>query len=35
MSQPGDITLLLHQWSHGQAAVTEDLFELVYPIFAR
>lgn len=31
MSDPGDITLLLHEWSHGKPSATEELFELVYP----
>jgi RNA polymerase sigma factor (TIGR02999 family) len=31
MPEPGDITLLLHEWSLGEPAATEELFELVYP----
>jgi len=31
MPGPGDITLLLHEWSAGQSEVAETLFELVYP----
>ena len=29
--EPGTITLLLHEWSAGEPAATEALFELVYP----
>jgi RNA polymerase sigma factor (TIGR02999 family) len=29
--QPGEITVLLHEWSEGNAAAIEPLFELVYP----
>ncbi len=29
--EPGQITLLLHEWSAGEPAATETLFELVYP----
>ena len=29
--EPGQITLLLHEWSSGEPAATEALFELVYP----
>jgi RNA polymerase sigma factor (TIGR02999 family) len=31
MSEPGEITVLLRDWSAGNAAATEQLFELVYP----
>jgi RNA polymerase sigma factor (TIGR02999 family) len=31
MTQPGEITLLLRDWSAGDPAATEHLFELVYP----
>lgn len=31
LSELGDITLLLHQWSAGETAGNEALFELVYP----
>jgi RNA polymerase sigma factor (TIGR02999 family) len=31
MSEPGDITLLLHEWSSGKPAASEALFGLVYP----
>ncbi len=31
LPDPGDITLLLHQWSDGATAVNEALFDLVYP----
>ncbi len=29
--EPGQITLLLHEWSGGEPAAAEKLFELVYP----
>jgi RNA polymerase sigma factor (TIGR02999 family) len=29
--EPGQITLLLHEWSAGEPAAAEKLFELVYP----
>jgi RNA polymerase sigma factor (TIGR02999 family) len=29
--EPGDITLLLHEWSQGEPAASERLFEVVYP----
>lgn len=29
--EPGQITLLLHEWSAGQPAAGESLFEMVYP----
>ena len=31
MTQPGEITVLLRDWSEGKPAATEHLFELVYP----
>ncbi len=31
MNDPGEITLLLHQWSEGETPATEALFEMVYP----
>lgn len=31
LTQPGEITVLLHEWSEGKPAATEHLFELVYP----
>lgn len=31
MSNPGDVTLLLHEWSEGNQLATERLFDLVYP----
>lgn len=31
MTQAGEITVLLHEWSVGKPAATEHLFELVYP----
>ena len=31
MSEPGDITLLLHEWSAGETAASKPLFDLVYP----
>ena len=31
MTQPGQITVLLHEWSDGKPAAIEHLFELVYP----
>ncbi len=31
MSEPGEITLLLREWSEGKPAATDALFELVYP----
>lgn len=31
MPEPGDITVLLRDWSAGNTAATEQLFELVYP----
>jgi RNA polymerase sigma factor (TIGR02999 family) len=31
MTQPGEITLLLRDWSAGDPSATEPLFELVYP----
>ena len=31
MTQPGQITLLLRDWSAGDPSATEHLFELVYP----
>lgn len=31
MSEPGEITVLLRDWSAGNSAATEQLFELVYP----
>lgn len=31
MSHPGDITALLQQWSEGEDAALDPLFELVYP----
>ncbi len=35
MSEPGDITLLLHQWSNGGTTANEALFDLVYPHLRR
>lgn len=31
ISDPGDITVLLHEWSQGEPAASERLFEIVYP----
>lgn len=31
LTQPGEITVLLREWSEGKPAATEHLFELVYP----
>jgi RNA polymerase sigma factor (TIGR02999 family) len=31
LSQPGEITLLLHEWNEGKPAASEALFDLVYP----
>jgi RNA polymerase sigma factor (TIGR02999 family) len=31
MSQPGDITIRLQQWSQGDPSALEPLFELIYP----
>src|SRR5579863_9909617 len=31
MPEPGEITVLLRDWSAGNTAATEHLFELVYP----
>src|SRR5271170_8305312 len=31
MSEPGEIPVLLRDWSAGNTAATEPLFELVYP----
>jgi RNA polymerase sigma factor (TIGR02999 family) len=31
MAEPGEITVLLRDWSAGNTAATEHLFELVYP----
>ena len=31
MAEPGEITVLLRDWSAGNTAATEQLFELVYP----
>jgi hypothetical protein len=31
LTQPGEITVLLREWSEGRPAATEHLFELVYP----
>jgi RNA polymerase sigma factor (TIGR02999 family) len=31
MSEPGEITLLLHEWVDGEPVATEALFALVYP----
>jgi RNA polymerase sigma factor (TIGR02999 family) len=33
--QPGEITVLLHEWSAGNGAAIEPLFELVYPQLRR
>ncbi len=35
MPEAGEITLLLHEWSQGEPAATEELFELVYPQLRR
>ena len=35
MPGTGDITLLLHEWSQGEPAATEELFSLVYPQLRR
>jgi RNA polymerase sigma factor (TIGR02999 family) len=31
LTQPGEITVLLHEWGEGKPAAIEPLFELVYP----
>ena len=31
MTEPGEITVLLHEWSEGKPASIEPLFEMVYP----
>ena len=31
MTEPGQITVLLHEWSEGKPASIEPLFEMVYP----
>lgn len=31
MGQPGDVTVLLQQWSEGNEAALDPLFELIYP----
>jgi RNA polymerase sigma factor (TIGR02999 family) len=35
VSAPGEITVLLNEWSGGESAATEPLFELVYPHLRR
>lgn len=35
MAGSGDITLLLHEWTQGERASTEELFTLVYPQLRR
>ncbi len=35
MAGPGDVTQLLHEWTQGESASTEALFEMVYPQLRR